>query len=265
MTTVSDDAGKPEPEVEIWFVDVAKSGAALQTWEQRTQALDTATKARLEAIQSEEDRATRFAVHCGLRVLIGRSGGPHWHSKPLHYASSGRPSLPGLGCAFSLSHSSGAGLVAISSSHDIGVDLEVRDRAITMSRARQRAIIAMVQRLQSPPEQRDNSRDLTFLSAWVRLEAYAKATGIGLGPLLTQALAGLRSTQHQMPASENPAADQTAHRDDNFLVERDTVKVCGLAVHPKFEAAVACAGLVEEPELKMFPTTAEAIERLLGG
>ncbi len=242
---------------QIWFVDVAACCNVVRVWEQNVQALDAQTKARLARIKSEDERMTRTIVHCALRVLIEGIKGPGWRGSPLVYSEKGRPSLPGLGMSLSLSHTQmtgsgpgqGAGLIALSSGGEVGVDIEARDRHIKMQPERQQAIIAAAAAFSGVSKA--EAEQMTFISAWVRLEAYAKATGLGMAPLLTQAMARVR----------DPDSDQCALK---ALDQTNELAILSLEVDPNYVAAVAVGEPSALPNVCRFPTNARELERLLG-
>jgi 4'-phosphopantetheinyl transferase len=83
---------------------------------------------------------------------------------------------------FSLSHARGVALIGLTPAGTIGVDVE-RTREVRIAAERRAAIEAAGAALGASLAGDGNTR---FLHAWVRLEAYAKADGCGIGRLLTQ-------------------------------------------------------------------------------
>ena len=237
------------PATQVWFVDVAACSGALQAWHETARALDSATAARLALIKRDDERQTRFAVHCALRALIEHIKGPHWRGKPLMYSDMGQPTLPGLGLSLSLSHTVGAGLIALSPASTVGVDIERRDRDIKMQPDRQQAIISAARALSS--QQADHQPvQVSFLSAWVQLESYGKATGLGLAPLLTDAMAPLRKTGRHAKVRDTEGAS----------VPR---AIYDLDVPVAFVAAVALGSAEPAPKVHRFPETVSDLSALL--
>lgn len=232
----------------VWYVDVAVCAGALQSWQDRAGALDVATRARLDQIKNDNERKTRFTVHSALRVLIEHTKGPSWRNKPLVYSSAGKPSMPGLGQSLSLSHTKGVGLIALSPSPTVGVDIEARHRCIKMQPERQQAIISAAGAVSQMSAQQQTQ--LSFISAWVRLEACAKATGRGLAPLLTEAMAPLRQNGAQILAKETEGL-------------ADKLSVYELEVAPGFVAAIALGKAQSAPEVHRFPGAALELAKLL--
>ena len=126
-------------------------------------------------------RRERCTAHIALRVLIERAFGPEWRRVPYHISPEGKPSLPDAAGGFSLSHIPGWALIALAATGPVGVDLE-RRRPISLSPVRREqlewAAAALVPQRALPVD-----AEARFLQAWVRLEAVAKAGGMGLGRL----------------------------------------------------------------------------------
>jgi 4'-phosphopantetheinyl transferase len=117
----------------------------------------------------------------------------------------GRPGLPVEPPFFSISHSATAALVAISRHGPIGVDIEMA-RKVAIAEPRRSRLIRVGRRLAGLAPSDDKS-DGELLRCWVRLEAAAKALGIGVGRLLTEA--GIPESRAQMSS----AAPEIALRD----------------------------------------------------
>lgn len=233
-------------QTEVWFIDLAACGKTLRDWQDQSGALDRATMARLALIKHDDERNTRFAVHVALRVLIEQIAGSRWRGEPLMYTHRGQPSLPGVSLSLSLSHTRGAGLVALSPAPAVGVDIEPRDRRIKMQPDRQHAIISAANAL-TVCQSNNQSASPAFISAWVRLEAYAKATGAGLAPLLTEAMVPLR--KKSLPTKPD-------NQDDGLIVH-------DLCPPDNFVAAVALARAELQPQVHLFPATASGLAELL--
>jgi len=161
---------------ELWRVDL-------------DQHVPAAARARLSV--DEMARARRFvyahdqhryiAAHAALRQLLGRHR--QAADEQLDFVA-GRFGKPALATAseehlhFNLSHSQSTGLVALSSRHELGVDVELLR---PMPDA-----LALAAAYFSPAEQAalaacsDAQRDRAFFVCWTRKEACLKAVGIGL-------------------------------------------------------------------------------------
>lgn len=160
---------------ELWRIDL-------------DQYIPAAARARLSADEMtrarrfvfEQDRHRYIAAHAALRQLLGRN---HRAADELPHFVTGRFGKPALAPAserlhFNLSHSQGSGLVALSTRHELGVDIE-RVRPMPDALALAEAYFSPAERaaLAACPEAQ---RDRAFFVCWTRKEACLKAVGIGL-------------------------------------------------------------------------------------
>ncbi len=242
----------------VWFVDAVQCGSALEDWERQNCALDEATNARLSRILDDSERKLRRAVHIALRILIDFHAGPAWRGVPLQVMESGRPTLPNSGIGFSISHTHGAGLIALSQPAQVGVDLEARTRPVRLSPARQQAIIKAAASLVGAAGGGASEKEPDFLTAWVRLEAYAKATGIGIGAVLTEVLAPLRHAQ--VGPNQSPSKSELSA---GAVLQETDIQVWDVDVGEGFVAAVAGSVDTAPPVVKIFPSALTGIDALL--
>jgi phosphopantetheinyl transferase len=193
-----------------------------------------------------------LAAHIALRLLLERAAGAAWRTVPFARSSHGKPHLEGAPVAFSLSHVPGLALVAIAEAGTVGVDLE-RMRAVRMSEPRRGRIEAAAAALNGD-ETLPQGGDERFLQAWVRLEAFAKAEGCGIGRLLTRLgvsaeAAGSSEVVRERVARVLAGAQVAATRDVRLGV--------GLF------AAVASGPLPAALKLSRLPASAGGLEALL--
>ncbi len=141
-------------------------------------------RARARTFCFDEDRR-RFTVARGvLRLLLAHYLGAD--PRHLRFASGpgGKPAVAGVPGrprpSFSTSHSGDLALIAIAAGRDVGVDVQeirtdadVTGLAAHLCRCQQAALAGL-------PE---TDRRRAFFAAWVRTEAYLKATGAGLSSL----------------------------------------------------------------------------------
>jgi 4'-phosphopantetheinyl transferase len=128
----------------------------------------------------------RGEVHAVLRQVLARHVGCE-ADVPFTLGPHGKPRLATGGPDFSISHSGGYGLVGVAPQGLIGVDIEV-SRALHMTSARRLQIVEAAAGLgTSALHASGEPSELAVLRAWVRLEALAKAMGLGIGRLLTRA------------------------------------------------------------------------------
>jgi 4'-phosphopantetheinyl transferase len=103
---------------------------------------------------------------------------------PLTRTPEGKPQLPpGRGPAFSLSHTAGLAVIAVTAREAVGVDIELATRRTPQAVMRRALTDEELQAIQRLPAA---ERDEAFLRHWTVKEAYLKALGTGLA-------AGLRS------------------------------------------------------------------------
>lgn len=160
--------------VEVWLVDLARAAPNLAAEEAAHPRLSTDELDRAAAMgESGEDwRLSRIA----LRIVLERVVGSQLREQPFRLSSRGKPALPwDAGIEFSLSHTGQYALIAVARKA-VGVDLE-QVRPVRFPPDRQQAMLDAARALVG-------SGPIDFLQAWVRLEAWAKARGSGVGALL---------------------------------------------------------------------------------
>ncbi|KQP16670.1 4'-phosphopantetheinyl transferase superfamily protein [Methylobacterium sp. Leaf93] len=172
------DRTSTSSDVTVWDVDL-------------TQAIDHRATCRDLLSDDEIARAARFvrdvdrwrfeASHAALRLVLGERLGSDPRGLVFGAAPSGKPHLAGEqagSCRFSLSHSGSRALIGLSSSAEIGVDVEeIRPMPDLLRIARAHFAPREIAALETLPP-----RDLiaAFFACWTRKEAVAKATGQGL-------------------------------------------------------------------------------------
>lgn len=139
---------------------------------------------RLRAAAHRTERLRRHAVVSRgvLRCVLARYLAVEPEAVQLRYAAYGKPYLAGEPwlptLRFNLSHSGEIALVAVTGEREIGIDVESLGRNLDYER--------IIARFLSPREQwmlrtlPPTLRRHAFFTCWVRKEAYAKATGLGL-------------------------------------------------------------------------------------
>jgi phosphopantetheinyl transferase len=178
--------------IAIYFADLNLAQSALEDAERQTPRLSPDQIERYEnrASLDREDAALWRLAHIALRVALERHAGEGARRTPYAIEAGGRPYL--LADAhlhgqphFSLAHAGPYALIAISHAGPAGVDLET-ERQLNVSAERRQRIEAVAARL-APDGPLPKDPDARFLQAWVRLEAAAKASGAGIGRILTGA------------------------------------------------------------------------------
>ena len=113
-----------------------------------------------------------------LRAVLGHLLGMDPATLVFERGPQGRPELPGRPLRFSLAHSAGLALVAVTDRADLGADLERMDAALAEPPSAER-YFAPAERahLEALP---GRERLRLFFDLWTEKEAYRKATGEGI-------------------------------------------------------------------------------------
>lgn len=239
---------------ELWCVELDAAGAALSEMERRRPRLSDSDRQNAAAIRDAAAAAEWLATHTALRLLLERSLGPRWRGLPFVRGPNVRPHLEGAEVAFSLAHVAGMALIGLMPGGDIGVDLE-RARPVRVPAPRRGLIEAAGAALNAEKPLPD-AGDARFLQAWVRLEAFAKAQGCGIGRLLTRL--GIVGGRDVARAALLQAVD-AARAEARIDVVHD------LDLGPRLHAAVALAPSRAVPQVRWLPTRLDGLEALLEG
>jgi 4'-phosphopantetheinyl transferase len=136
---------------------------------------------RASTILHEEARKEFVLARSWLRAILARyTGVPAAHLQ-FGRGHRGKPRLLEWDIEFSISHARGPVLVAVTRAGRVGVDVEVMRQGVWEPKAA--ALVMSRTELESIGSSADSDR--TFLQAWTRKEAYAKAIGDGLTEGLT--------------------------------------------------------------------------------
>lgn len=235
-------------DAELWFVDLERASRALEALESETARLSDVDNARFSAMTDTAARRHRRLAHIALRLLLERWCGPGIRGVPFIVSASGKPALALANVSFSLAHTASSALMAVCGSGPVGVDLE-HARKVKMPPARrlpiERAAVALAAGV---PLAESSEGDARFLSAWVRIEAVAKATGSGVGPML------------------EILRPRTAPEEDEGLAAvagSSAVVAHDLAMAPGLFAAVALAPGRLPPPVRHLPTRIADLTALL--
>jgi len=240
---------------EIWGVDLAAATAALQTIEQRTPRLCRADRARASGLSDPTVRDEWLATHIALRLLIERAAGAQWRGATFTRSERGKPHLDGAPLAFSLSHAPGLALIGLAPQGSIGVDVE-RTRRVRLGKARRARIEEAGAALNAAPL--PDEEGARFLQAWVRLEAFAKAEGCGIGRLLTRL--GVLGTNAAGRAEQQSARELA----DAMLASSPSPAVRDLQLGEGVYAAAVFADAPPTSDVAWLPTSVEGLEKLTG-
>jgi 4'-phosphopantetheinyl transferase len=187
--------------------------------------------------EHERERAARFrpgraraefvTVRAALRVVLATLLGEPPDRVPIE-SERGKPRLGRDGPYFSVTHTSGLGLIALAPDREVGVDAELID-AGRMTPKRERAALAAAERRLAeglPAE----LRTVSFFQRWSCKEAVAKATSHGI------ALPFRRLAVREATLAGRPAALAAAGADV------PAVSVAAIEAGPGYAAAVAAPG-----------------------
>ena len=234
---------------EIWLIELEPLSRQLADAE--WQASSNLTRIEAAVTQAAPSQAAglpgpRQAAHIALRVLLAHWAGIEMASAPFVIGPGGKPALaPGLPPFFSLSHSEGRALVALSPRAEIGIDIEAPRSPRLAANRRQQFIEAGIAMAGGQPLPGD-TLDRQMLQAWVRLEAIAKCDGCGMGRLL-----GRIGIFGGGGAPSAPAIDRGPD-------------VLDISLDQGFVAALAGPVSQWDGHVRVFPASLADIERLAG-
>ena len=161
--------------VHVWTIPVDEASEMVPSL---LELLSGEERVRAARMRTTELRVRFVVAHGALRsILSGYLGVPPAALK-FDCTEAGKPFLPGAPVSFNLSHSDALAVCAVTTSGQIGVDIE---RLRRMDDAD-----AIVQRYFAPGEVRQyaavrpSERAAAFFSAWTRKEAFVKAVGSGI-------------------------------------------------------------------------------------
>ena len=232
---------------ELWFVDLEKASGALDALEAAKPRLSDVDNGRFAAMTDGAARRNRRLAHIALRVLLERRCGPSIRGVPFAVGASGKPALACTNVTFSLAHTAASALIAISDAGLVGVDLE-HARKVKIPAARRAPIERAAIALAAGVPLAEGDPDTRFLSAWVRIEAVAKATGSGVGPFLERLRPRRASKEEEGLAGAKGSSTVVAH---------------DLTVAPGLFGAVALVPGQSLPPVRHLPEKAAALAALV--
>jgi 4'-phosphopantetheinyl transferase len=172
-------------EVHVWRASLDLPSADVQSL---LAILSEEERARAQRFRSTRDGQRSIASRGLLRLLLARYLAADPSRIRFRYNREGKPKLAdeavGRNLRFNVSHSQGLALFAFTRGHELGVDLERMDRAVSRERIPEHFFspreCAALRAL--PVEQQPEA----FFACWTRKEAYIKAKGKGLAIRLDQ-------------------------------------------------------------------------------
>ncbi len=178
----------PDPHVRIWLVNL--DSCSPRDSLELAATLNTAERNRATQFHLERDRHRYVAARGLLRLLLGAALQQSASDLVFEHGAHGKPRLvaahkDGRCLCFNLSHSDGHALFALAWNRELGIDIESVERIATKDGGEVDHLAARVLSQQELALWRAlsdcASRRAAFFRAWVRKEAYVKATGRGLG------------------------------------------------------------------------------------
>ena len=191
-----------QPDVSVWEIDLD----ALAQESVDTAVFSPFERERLNRLRFERDRRRYLAAHWGMRLALAIELDRSPQDIHLGCSAEGKPFLePSTHrrpVEFSLSHSEGAAVLAVSRTGPVGIDIE-RRRPMPDVDALARAHLTMneYQRWSNAPSA---ERAASFLAFWTRKEAALKAIGSGLVIEPSQVETGDASQAHEWRAPVSP-------------------------------------------------------------
>lgn len=156
-------------EVRAWLLTAGAGDPSL---------LSAAERERAAAFQRAEDRRQWAGARSALRQALGGHLGRDPAALVFETGPNGKPELAGRPLRFSLAHSGGLALIAITEQADVGADVERIDAALARPPSAER-YFSDADRAQLAALAGSARLDL-FYDLWTEKEAYRKATGEGI-------------------------------------------------------------------------------------
>jgi 4'-phosphopantetheinyl transferase len=159
--------------IDVWCIDLDAGHPGLET---ATPVLSAEERDRAERLRAPLARRRFVVRHLALRVILAGYGRADPARLTYRAGPNGKPAID-AGPRFSLSHSGGLALCAVTADREVGIDVE-RLRAVPEADD-------IVERLFSAPERRHyrllkaRAPGHAFLRLWTRKEALLKAEGVG--------------------------------------------------------------------------------------
>ena len=230
--------------VTLWLVDIDRAEQALWQLEEEAPRLSWRERVDFETASNFERARIRLGAHIALRLVLERwLGATAVRGVAYEVEKGGKPFLSGSGVDFSVSYSGSKVLIGVRAGGAIGVDLEC-DREVRMTREQRNRIIAMSGILKAQTCPAAGFDETThFLQAWTRMEALAKATGLGIGRVLGH-FGLIGPDKGSLPDNRNNAAE---------FAERYDLVIDDLDVLPGLYASIAQIKGTVCPEINPLP------------
>lgn len=155
----------------VWLISLGRP-ATLEEWS----LLDAVEQARANRFHRGADRDRYVLTHAACRRILGEAVGSRPADLVFSIAADGKPFLPGSPLHFNLSHSGEQAALAVSTSFEVGIDIETAPPDVDRIAHHVLSDAELAAYLVQPPL----SRAAGFLRVWTRKEAVLKGVGCGL-------------------------------------------------------------------------------------
>ncbi|MBX9704713.1 MAG: 4'-phosphopantetheinyl transferase superfamily protein [Gammaproteobacteria bacterium] len=159
-------------EIAVWYIDLTM----IDDITRYQKVLSAAEQERAAQFKVEQSQRDFIIMRGSLRLLLSRYLRRLPNELEILLAAQGKPYLADSAWQFNVSHTQGAGLIAVSRDLPVGVDIENSERKIDIDGIGSR-IFTLAE--QSYIEQAEDSQ-AAFFECWARKEAVIKAYGHGM-------------------------------------------------------------------------------------
>jgi 4'-phosphopantetheinyl transferase len=177
----------PEDEIHVFKASLDCSEEMLVLYKE---LLSVDERLKAKRFKFERDKKHYTAGRGTLRELLGRYLGESPSRIKFSYTDKGKPFLKNSAVKFNIAHSGGMAVFALSSMHELGIDIEIlKDKKDAVELAKRFFSEDEIKDLDSVPKEKLTE---SFFNCWTRKEAFIKALGKGLSYSLTDFSVSLR-------------------------------------------------------------------------
>lgn len=221
----------PPHEVNIWVTNLNISTAKEQ---QLFLLLNAEEKERARRFHFPLHQKRFIAARSMLRICLGNYLALPAAEIPINYTATKKPYIihnVRSGVHFNLAHSDDLAVLAVTSAHEIGVDIEKVQATFRESVAQRFFSEEEYQQLNSLPP---SEQAAAFYRIWARKEAIVKAIGKGLTYPLSSFTVSIQPEK------------------ETLLIENKSWTLLSVNIHPEYQAALASNQIIEEIKIHPF-------------